>query len=649
MLSKRSAAVSDKTKVRIFESYGWADASDIAQRLKALLDETGRYEVWIDSEHLRADDKHFPPVLQQAVADSEVVLALLSPESVRGLTGGDRLSTCYNELRYAEELNRPIIPVRVIKFEGPTPFLIIKYRRLNWLDRDQPKSRGLQEIINAIEFVRDRGNLLDPRIAPLGVSFRVELDSADDNFTGRQWLFTKVENWLDGPNPCLVIEGNAGSGKTALVAMLARHNAVGGIVAYHFCSQLQVQSTIDPVAFVRSIAAMLATAIDAYADQLATGQLAEWLEASDADTMLCQGVLAPLRNVSMPGTYYIAVDALDEADVVNDSVSVPQLLADALEDFPPWLKLLVTTRPYQHVQGLFSQAETCVLDQDNNEHLSDLSAYIARRLDALASTGVLSPADRERACSQVTSNADGNFQYAARVLDALKEGEFGAHSVDQLPKSLYGMYYRQGSRRFAKLRERGLWKQVLSVLLAAKEPLSESTLKKILKGLDDDTLRAVRCFVVSAAEGDGWRIAHKSICDWLVSEKAGHLKIDRAAGEQLLLAYCADWPTNGEPYALKHVIAHLLEAGKVADAMAAVQQGLFEKRLEKLGEPRLDGEDARRLTARLIEDNNIEAILTLAKTANVWQRDGVAAVLQSPSTSNQLADQVVGELLAASA
>ena len=45
-------------RAAIFESYGWADAGDIAHRLKASLEEAG-YEVWIDREHLRPDDEHF--------------------------------------------------------------------------------------------------------------------------------------------------------------------------------------------------------------------------------------------------------------------------------------------------------------------------------------------------------------------------------------------------------------------------------------------------------------------------------------------------------------------------------------------------------------------------------------------------------------
>jgi TIR domain/NACHT domain len=641
----------NKTRVRIFESYGWRDAADIAQRLKDSLDETDRYDVWIDREHLRADDKHFSLPLQRAVEDSEVVVALLSPHSVRGVAGGDdRLSICYNELRVAEELRRPIVPVRVRKFVGPPPFVIINYQRVDWLDWDRPDgySKGLAEITRVIDYVLAGGTRLDRKTAYQPINFVPELGTAKDSFTGRQWLFDRVDKWLAGPNPCLLIEGVAGSGKTALVAGLARRNTRGRILGYHFCGDFQ--PTVDPADFVRSVSGMLATGIDAYAELLWNGNL-ETAMGSDPDTMLRKGVLAPLRDVPMDGSYCIAVDALDEADAISVPVSIPVLLSAALPAFPRWLKLLVTTRPEQRVQRLFDGAETCVLGLDNHDHVGDLRTFVASRLERPALSGVIGPAERERAATRIATSAAGNFQYADRVLDALANGEIASENLGQLPRSLGKLYYEQARRRFPNQPDYRLARKVLGVLLAAREPLSLPTLTAILTDLDADselqpTLRAVSCFTESTA--NGWRIAHKSIADWLISEKAGEFTIDTALGRELLLAHCAAWARHREPYALKHVIAHLLEHGKADDAMAAVQQRLFEVRRQDLNEPRLDAEDARILTAAHIAATNVEAIVTLAKTSNVWRRDGVAAALQSPSCDNELVDRVVGELLAVS-
>ena len=44
------SASDEKTKVRVFESYGWRDASRVAERLKDSLNATGDYDVWIDEK-----------------------------------------------------------------------------------------------------------------------------------------------------------------------------------------------------------------------------------------------------------------------------------------------------------------------------------------------------------------------------------------------------------------------------------------------------------------------------------------------------------------------------------------------------------------------------------------------------------------------
>jgi hypothetical protein len=640
---------SSKVVVHIFQSYGWRDAVDVAQRLKDSLTQAG-YEVWIDREHLRADDKHFSLELEQAIADSEVVVALLSPHSVRGAGDDVRSSICYNELRLADELQRPIVPVRVRKFVGPPPFLIIKYRRVDWLNWNQPQAyrKGLHEITEAIKHALAHGTLFDPDIAFQATNFTPQLQTAADSFTGREWLFKKVDTWLTDRNPCFLLEGVTGSGKTAMVAELVRRNSGGRVLAYHFCTPVQV--TVDPASFVRSIAGMLAASIDAYAEELWNGKLASWLTAADPDTMLRQGVLAPLRNVSVDPSCCIVVDALDEAVGLGDRVSVPALLAGALEEFPRWLKLFVTSRPHQRVQRLFRQAETCVLGEGNDNHFRDLLAFINSKLTEPALGDPLDPAQCDHTAAQISASAAGNFQYAQSVLDALATGEISA--TTRLPPKLEDLYYLRAQRRFPDPSNYRLARLVLSLLLAAREPLSLPALKASTD-LDFDTelaptLEAISCFTESSA--NGWRIAHKSIADWLISAGAGEFTIDPTPGQQRLLEYCEAWATHQETYALKHVVAHLLDAGQVADALGAVQQGLFEQRLRQLGEPRLDAEDSRNLTASLIADDDAKGIVALAKTANLWQRDGVAAALQAaPTDKLPFIDRVVGALLAVSA
>jgi hypothetical protein len=117
-----------------------------------------------------------------------------------------------------------------------------------------------------------------------------------------------------------------------------------------------------------------------------------------------------------------------------------------------------------------------------------------------------------------------------------------------------------------------------------------------------------------------------------------------------LLEHCRGWNAHSDDYALKHAIAHMLEAGLVDEAMAAVGAGLFETRLARFDEPRMDAEDSRAMVVALVAARDAGAILTLARTENTWRRDGVAAALQSTSQADlPFVDRVVRVLLEAAA
>jgi hypothetical protein len=634
--------------VRIFESYGWNDAADIAERLKDSLEGFG-YQVWIDREHLRADDKHFSLALEEAVSRSEVIVALLSPHSVRGQTAADtRSSICYNELRLAEELQRPIVPVTVRKFTGPPPFLIIKYRRVDWLDWETPESyhKGLSEITTMIEQVLAHESLFDRDIAFQVSNFAAQLNTAADTFTGRGWLFDRIDTWLAGSGRALMIEGATGSGKTAVVAELVRRNPNGRLLAYHFCTPAVL--TLDSTSFVRSLASMLAASVDAYGEKLFNGELARWLSAADPDTMLRQGILEPLRDIAMDDAKYIVVDALDEAvGAADGTVSLPQLLSDARAEFPPWLRLLVTSRPHQRIQRLFRGAEVCSLDDGNDDQGRDVRAFVDRRIAELPDASAATQPDTVR--RQIDDRAGANFQYATTILDSLASGELRPSQLDHLPHTLEDVYYQRAERRFPQPGDYRPARAVLETLLAAREPLGASLLGD-LTGLDHDSelqpaLDAISGF--ADPQADAWRIAHKSIADWLTAPEAGRFRLDPEQGRRRLLAHCEGWAGHHEPYALKYLVTHLLEADRVADALACVRHGLFAQRAALLREPRLDAEDSRNLTAALIAAQDQAGIVALAQTASTWQRDGVAAALQSgPAEALPFIDGVVGALLA---
>jgi len=643
----------------IFESYGWADAGEIAQRLKASLEGAG-YEVWIDREHLRPDDEHFWLALEEALNRCTLVVALLSPHSVR-LEGERRTphgaSICHYELMLAVRKEKAVLPIVVIDCD--TPLAIIRYEPLHftgWRASPTAYRNGVGEILQALEHIRagDRRYVIYvDKLTPY--DFFAELKTAAGNFVGREWVLAQIEKWRPGNRSCFVVEAEPGSGKTAFIAEMVRRNDDGRVLAYHFCNAMK-PDTVNARMFVRYIAAMLCGTISAYAKRLRRSEeLVRALKSSDPTTMLSQGVLAALHSIPMEGIRYILVDALDEASRDDGQVTIPKLLAQASQEFPPWLKLIATTRRDDRVLPLFQHAERCFLGGAVANQRDDLRNYVERRFADLRLGAIagLDEAAQRPVIATIAERAVGNFQYADTVLGEIRNGELHLGELDHLPGELSSLYYRVADRRFPDPADFRVAWTILSVLLAAREPLTRGQLAAI-SGLGREevssTLGALSC-LLTWDSGTGaervYRPAHKSISDWLIAPPGefDKFKIDPAPGREAVLAHCRNWMAHREPYALTHLIAHLLDSGDVAGALAAIHGGFFTARHATVN-PVLDLDDSRAVVAALVARGDREGIVFLAQTDNLWQRDGVAAGLTlAPPGADIFIDGVVGALL----
>lgn len=657
-----SLATSSRQDVAIFESYGWADAQEIAQRLKGSLEEAG-YDVWIDRENLRPDDEHFWLALEGALNRCTLVVALLSPHSVR-LDGEASTphgaSVCHYELMLAVRKEKTVLPIVVV--ECDTPLAIIRYEPLHftaWEKSPSAYREGVDEIIRAIQNIRagDRRYVIYvDKLAPY--DFFAELKTAAGSFVGREWVLARIEDWLPTERRCFLIEADPGSGKTALLAEMVRRNEGARVIAYHFCSALK-PDTVNARMFVRFIAAMLCGTVPAYAERLRRSEdLVSALKSNDPTTMLSQGVLAALHAIRMEGTRYILVDALDEAIAGANSggqMTIVQLLARAIGEFPSWLRLIVTTRRDDRVLPLFQDADRCFLGGAVAAQRDDVRNYIERRFAELRLSTLVGPDEetKRRAVAAIADRAAGSFQYAETVLNEIRSGELHLDELDHLPKELGSLYYRFADRRFPGPTDFRVARSVLSVLLAAREPLTRAQLQSITR-LDRDevaaTLDALSCFLtwdLGAEEDRVYRTAHKSVGDWLIRppENIDRFKVALAAGRESILTYCQNWTAHRERYALTHLIAHLLESGDVAGALTAIRGGFFAAR-HGVVDPRFDLDDTQAVVAALVIAENQEAIVWLSRTDDEWQRDGVAAALSvAPARADKFVDRIVDVLL----
>lgn len=88
-------------------------------------------------------------------------------------------------------------------------------------------------------------------------------------FVGRNWLFEKVETWLDneGGDRTMLLLADAGFGKSAFAAQLVDETMKDRILAYHFCVGGD-DNMLNQVKFVEGLVVSLATASAGFRGEL---------------------------------------------------------------------------------------------------------------------------------------------------------------------------------------------------------------------------------------------------------------------------------------------------------------------------------------------------------------------------------------------
>ena len=307
---------------RVFLSYGVRDASDVAERLHRDLTARG-YKIWQDIERIRTGWA-WDNELQDGLLTSKVVLALLSPHAVRRALDTDNVSqvdsVCLDEIAYARfKCKIPIVPVKVQQCEAP--FLVYRLQYIDfrrWNESEAVYKDGLVSICKAIDSAL-QGETRDRSWGPLPepLDFTLFLEAKRKNFTGRQWLFKRIEGWrANGSQPALLITGKPGVGKSAIVGALVHENQGGAVLAFH-CCRADTPATLEPANFVTSIAAMLAARLDDYAEMLEDPPIVKALEnvQKDPANAFETAILGPLKKLREPdeGRRFLLVDALAEA------------------------------------------------------------------------------------------------------------------------------------------------------------------------------------------------------------------------------------------------------------------------------------------------------------------------------------------------
>jgi WD40 repeat protein len=435
-----------------------------------------------------------------------------------------------------------------------------------------------------------------------------ELAERTKDFTGRAWVFERLDAWVKGTGDgrAFLLTGGPGSGKSAIGARLAQmsageapshpypHLGPGAIAYAHFCRALDV--SLDPLRFVEGLSTSLAVN-EAFAVALlastgpeinikATQHVGTATNGAQVKNVVIESLhvgntsprvafdrivrkpLEALYSDGFEGSVLVLVDGLDEALTYTSEEHLVALLDDVLDqpgELPGRVRFVLASRPDPRILAALGETHLD-LEADAPPDTDDVRDYAHRRLAPIPE-----PA-RSEVAAKVARAGGGNFLYARYVVDSLL-AETHPEDVDpaalRLPKGLKGHYREFVRRELARDRERweDRYRPVLGVLSAARgEGLTPEQIGGIV-GLPedraDDAIVACNQYLVGPDPGGRYRIYHQSFRDFLVEDS--EFRVYPAVSNQRIAAYFIqayreDWARCMDSYALSYTPVHLIEA-----------------------------------------------------------------------------------------
>jgi WD40 repeat protein len=470
-------------------------------------------------------------------------------------------------------------------------------------------------------------------------------------FIGREWLFEEIEEWrAQGSTPVLLLVGEPGMGKSAIIAALVHRNPGGHVLAYH-CCRSDTPATLEPGGFVQGLAAMFSSRLDGYAAVLEGPNIAKFLQCSDSDPVSAfeAAVLGPLHSIRQPeaGRCYMLIDSLDEALTRIRRPTIVDVISTRLDRLPPWLRIIATTRSDPSVLGQLRSLRAHILSAQDPRNQDDVRRFIQSRLAEPMLRGKAKASGKipEAVANDLLKSSAGNFLFVTAALDAVENGQLTFDQIENLPPGLSSFYEVFFNRLF---RDAGVdfsvSRQVLETVATAREPLTREQIAAVT-GLDaaeelPGILSRLAPFV-PASEGR-YSFFHKSLFDWLTGWDirqdqpfAGPYHVNPQKGWTRLANWCWGEYQRGSPnisyYCLRHLPAHLHQAGQERALWTVLSDFNFLQ-------AKLEATDARALVADyecLPQGGDLRLVQSAIQlSAHVLARD-----------CRQLAAQLTGRLL----
>ncbi len=545
----------------VFLSYAQENLSQIKELIKSLYQ--NEITLWYDVESIRGG-KLWPKAIGEAINSNEYFLLFWSNQSSQS-------HFVQLEWNTAIALKKNIIPVTLDDIQLPS-FLC----SINAIKFTNTKKTS-QDIINAVSDSKAKSTVKhsdqvidilgkidsqDPQIAvdesikqyiknnwldsikiiferfrsvssPLKSYIRIKefetiIKERTKDFVGREFIFNKIDEITsntDFPSGYILIKGEPGIGKTALIAQLVKQN---GYVHHFNSSTDNIRSTN---AFLLNICAQLIIKYNLDHNCLPN--------KVTKDSGFLVELLGEVKKKVGNKKVIIVVDALDEADILGLPPDANRLYLPRI--IPEGVFFVVTMRE-KYEERLYVERKECIsIDDSDPNNISDIEKYIINYLShnnkqmyqRLKELQI----NEDHLKGELIKKSEGNFQYIRYVLPAIKDRRLNLiniNNIKDLPTGLRDLYARHWKFMKSKDTEKykRLQKPVLCFLASALEPVNIKTIiewiRKEYKYHTPDatdvleTIKEWREFLNSRQSEKGeeiYHIYHNSFKDFLDEEE----------------------------------------------------------------------------------------------------------------------------------
>ena len=349
-------------------------------------------------------------------------------------------------------------------------------------------------------------------------TFQNIVDDKTREFVGRKYIYDQIDEYLKDesfPSGYIILKGEPGIGKTALMAKLVRKRKW----IHHFVTE----GTDSTEIFLASICSQL---IVTY--KLSYSKLPECQPEQRILTyrkFIDEELLPQAIEKAKDNTVVILVDALDEArrsplDGELNILGLPKAL-------PQGVFFIVTSREAEDQHFYVNNNKRIDIKDDDKDNLKDVRLYVESYLNH---SGVKKQIEKWQVSDadfveKITKKSEGNFMYLFYVMTDIKEQKLSEDikdSIHDLPQGLNGYYNKHWDfmEKSYKDRFREIDEKVIRIIAALHTPASISYIAEISKfptNTVSEIINLWRNFFNEIIENNKqhYRIYHRSFYDFL--------------------------------------------------------------------------------------------------------------------------------------